>query len=416
MKLDIPNYQRPYKWNIQNIDDLLSDITNAISDADRYGSNFKYRIGTIILHKTKNETYDIVDGQQRIISIVLLKKYVEPELVCSILEKNFDNKITQYNIQRNYEFIREYFSLKSDASKTKFATAFQEILEVVVICVDKISEAFQLFDSQNTRGKALEPHDLLKAYHLREMKKYPYEMKHAVTMWEDKDTKQIGELFDLYLFPILNWSRGIKSKPFKTKEIDSYKGISEESTYSYARRASRAMPYFQITEPFIAGYDFFKMVEHYIYLLQDIKSEICNNPSFKEIKKVICNDKNIEKTEEMNKVNFNSAGFRYTKNLFYCALLCYYDKFHNFDEMAVKKLFLWAFMIRVDMKSLGFGSINKYAIGDEENSKYTNKIAMFSKISFARMHNEISRLQIQVRNESDPDNKEWYDLLKKQWI
>lgn len=410
MKLDIPNYQRPYKWNIQNIDDLLSDITNAISDAERYGSNFKYRIGTIILHKTKNETYDIVDGQQRIISLVLLKKYIEPELVCSILEKNFDNKITQYNIQRNYEFIREYFSLKSDDSKTKFSTAFQEILEVVVICVDKISEAFQLFDSQNTRGKALEPHDLLKAYHLREMKKYPYEMKHAVTKWEDKDTKQISELFDLYLFPILNWSRGIKSKPFKTKEIDSYKGISEESTYSYAKRASRGMPYFQITEPFIAGNDFFKMVEHYIYLLQDIKSEICNNPSFKEIKKVICNDKNIEKTEEISKVNFNSAGFRYTKNLFYCVLLCYYDKFHNFDEMAVKKLFLWAFMIRVDMKSLGFGSINKYAIGDGE---YTNKIAMFSKISFARMHNEISRLQIKVRKKFDSGNKEWYDLLKK---
>ena len=110
MKLDIPNYQRPYKWDIQNIDDLLSDITNVISDADRYGSNFKYRIGTIILHKTKNETYDIVDGQQRIISLVLLKHYIEPEFDCSILKKNFANKITQYNIQRNYEFIREYFS------------------------------------------------------------------------------------------------------------------------------------------------------------------------------------------------------------------------------------------------------------------------------------------------------------------
>ena len=36
MELDIPDYQRPYKWDIQNIDDLLSDITNAISDADRY--------------------------------------------------------------------------------------------------------------------------------------------------------------------------------------------------------------------------------------------------------------------------------------------------------------------------------------------------------------------------------------------
>ena len=49
MKLDIPDYQRPYKWDIQNIDDLLSDITNAISDADRYRTDFKYRIGTIIL-------------------------------------------------------------------------------------------------------------------------------------------------------------------------------------------------------------------------------------------------------------------------------------------------------------------------------------------------------------------------------
>ena len=35
MNLNIPDYQRPYKWDIQNIDDLFLDITNAISDADR---------------------------------------------------------------------------------------------------------------------------------------------------------------------------------------------------------------------------------------------------------------------------------------------------------------------------------------------------------------------------------------------
>lgn len=274
MKLDIPNYQRPYKWDIQNIDDLLSDITNAISDADRYRTDFKYRIGTIILHKTKDGIYDVVDGQQRIISLVLLKQCVEPEFTCSILEKDFTNKVTQYNIHRNYGFIREWFSLKSDEAKKEFITAFDKILEVVVICVDKISEAFQLFDSQNTRGKALDPHDLLKAYHLREMKKYPYEMEHAVTKWEAKDTDQIGELFDLYLFPIWNWSRGIKSRPFTAKEIDTYKGIAEGSTYSYARRVSRAMPYFQITEPFIAGNDFFEMVEHYMYLLRDSKIDL----------------------------------------------------------------------------------------------------------------------------------------------
>lgn len=171
MKLDIPDYQRSYKWVIQNIEDLISDITNAISDADRYRTEFKYRIGTIILHKTESKNYDVVDGQQRIISLVLIKQCIEPSFTCTILEKDFTNRVTQLNIHRNYTFIREWFSLKSEEEKEAFKKAFAEILEVVVICVEKVSEAFQLFDSQNTRGKALDPHDLLKAYHLREMKK-----------------------------------------------------------------------------------------------------------------------------------------------------------------------------------------------------------------------------------------------------
>ena len=58
MKLDIPDFQ--------NIDDLLSDITNAISDADRYRTDFKYRIGTIILHKTKDDIFDVVDGSKEL--------------------------------------------------------------------------------------------------------------------------------------------------------------------------------------------------------------------------------------------------------------------------------------------------------------------------------------------------------------
>lgn len=41
--------------------------------------------------------------------------------------------------------------------------------EFVLFTVSKQDEAFQLFDSQNARGKTLEPFDLLKAFHLREM-------------------------------------------------------------------------------------------------------------------------------------------------------------------------------------------------------------------------------------------------------
>ena len=283
-----------------------------------------------------------------------------------------------------------------------FNRALDEILEVVVICVDKVSEAFQLFDSQNARGKALDPHDLLKAYHLREMKNYPYEMEHAVTKWEAKDTTEIRDLFDLYLFPIWNWARRLKSKSFTAKEIDTYKGINEASIYTYARRASKAMPFFQITEPFIAGNDFFEMVDHYLHLLHDMKAEIRTNPSFAALQAI------LDKKE-------GSAGFGYTKNLFFCALLCYYDKFHNFDELAVKKLFTWAFMLRVDMENLGYDSVNKYAIGDTDNSQYTNAIPIFSKISNARLHREISGVQIKVIRAGDTAraskwNKLYYQL------
>lgn len=414
MEIDIPDYQRPYKWTIQNIEELLGDISTAINQAGLYRTPFKYRVGTIILHENEHGIFDVVDGQQRIISLLLIKQCIETGGKCPISKKKFFNKITQTNIHDNYMFIREWFSLKSKDDKKNFILAFDEILEVVVISVEKVSEAFQLFDSQNTRGKSLDPHDLLKAYHLREMKKYPYEMEHAVTKWESKDTNQIRELFDLFLFPVWNWSRGLKSKPFTAKEIDTYKGIPESSTYSYARRASKAMPCFQITETFISGNDFFEMVDHYLYLIHDIKTEIFSNQDFAEIKSIICNGKEVSSIKEMDSVKYGSAGFVYARNLFYCALLCYYDKFHNFDEMAVKKLFTWAFMIRVDMENLGFDSINKYAIGDDDNSRYTNAVAMFSKISFARLHNEISSLQIKVKRDPDRANHDkWNDLYKK---
>ena len=81
--------------------------------------------------------------------------------------------------------------------------------------------------------------------------------------------------------------------------------------------------------------------------------------------------------------------------------------------MAIKKLFVWSFMLRVDMENLGFDSVNKYAVG-EENWRYSNNVAMFSKISFARLHTEISGLQIVVKREQDKAaSGKWQKLYKK---
>ena len=45
MPLAIPDYQRPYVWNIDNVEQMLSDIKNSMEQGKH-----KYRIGSIILH------------------------------------------------------------------------------------------------------------------------------------------------------------------------------------------------------------------------------------------------------------------------------------------------------------------------------------------------------------------------------
>lgn len=402
MDLSIPNYQRPYKWESRNIIELLSDITNAITDSAKYGDSFRYRVGTVILYKseTKEGNWEVVDGQQRVISLTLLMKCLKPDYKNTIVSTKFNNRITQANINANYKMICDWFRYRDDDFRQKFINALENVVEVVVLTVNKINEAFQFFDSQNTRGKALDPHDLLKAYHLREMKNYQYEMEYAVKKWEDKDTDEIRELFDSYLYAIWNWSRGSKTKKFTVKDIDTYKGVREDLSYTYAKRASKATPFYQITEPFVAGNDFFEMVEHYMVMLEIIQKELKNNERFEEIYKTI-----------NEKKDFNER--KYSKNLFICALMAYYDRFRNFDEMVVKKLFIWAYMIRVDMQKLGYDTINKYAIGEEQSS-YTNNIAMFAKIEYARMHTEIANHKIETYRKSGyaADDK-WNELYEK---
>ena len=183
---------------------MLWDINNAIQQSLAF-SDYKYRIGTIILHKS-DQILDVVDGQQRLISLTLISKYLDDEFDNAILQTKFYDKSTQKHIHDNYIHIREWFSLRDNETKESFKKALSNVLEMVVIQVGKESEAFQLFDSQNTRGRALDPHDLLKAFHLREMQNDKYEMEYAVTKWEAKDVAQIRELFSAYLFPIYKLS------------------------------------------------------------------------------------------------------------------------------------------------------------------------------------------------------------------
>lgn len=74
INLEIPPYQRPYKWTAKNAIQLLDDIIEAKNQ-----NKETYRIGTLILHFDKNSKYNIVDGQQRTVTLSLLVKALNAE-------------------------------------------------------------------------------------------------------------------------------------------------------------------------------------------------------------------------------------------------------------------------------------------------------------------------------------------------
>lgn len=410
MELEIPNYQRPYKWTRKNVSELLNDIDTAIADNELYGGDFQYRVGTVILHREVNkeghDIYNIVDGQQRIITLSLIKFALNSDIQIPILSQTFSSKETISHIQDNYALIKDRLCAKDAEWRKRVIDAFANTLESVVLVVEELSEAFQLFDSQNTRGKELYPHDLLKAYHLREMDNFSFEKLRLIKEWEKINPQQIKNLFSTYLYPILKWAQKDNYKPFTASEIESYKGVPADCKYTYGQRVCKAMPYFQINESFCAGGDFFKMTSHYINMLEDIQNEVKNE--FKQIQDIL--NENSKPTKD-NQERYLSTGFRYAVNLFYCALLFYYDRFHSFNKLAVKKLFLWAMMLRIDMQNLGLSTINKYALGDGNNS-YTNHIPMFYKIAFARKDTDIADLDISVKCENNKELKTWEPLYK----
>lgn len=398
MELRIPAYQRPYRWTTKSIADLLVDIDNAVDESAKY-DDYRYRIGSVILHDNEAEgCYDLVDGQQRTLSLLLLMLLLDPEARFPLLDSaTFHDRETQYNMRTNFEFMRDWVGYQPEGWRGRAIKAYSDVLEVVIITVSRVEEAFQLFDSQNTRGRSLAPHDLLKAYHLRAMREDHYGMRHVVTRWEEFSSDEVRDLFARYLFPVANWELGERTRPFTTREIDAYKGVPERSGYSYAARARRAAPSFQVGEAFIEGEDFFLMAEHYLHMRRDIELELSESSGLADIHEVLSRKS-------------PSAGFRHAHNLFLCALFAYYDRFRNFEIRAVRKLFCWAMMVRVDMQSLGFDTINKYAVGDRSNSPYTNAIPMLSMIARARSHHEIADIIVRVRDSFDGMNNERREL------
>lgn len=368
--LDIPNFQRPYKWKIKNVVQLIEDI-------ERFKNKPSYRIGTIVIYK-EGDKYKIVDGQQRTVTFLLMHKIIKSKLLSientlrnqaeniQIFPATFSNDISKKNIQDNYREIERRLAFVSE----EYINFFYNKCEITYFVIDDISEAFQFFDSQNARGKDLEPHDLLKAFHLREINTdivNPAQLERIVDTWEEMETKKLVSLFSDFLFRVRGWCKGSSSRYFTKNEIPLFKGFTVDSIEEYpfvqiykytndyvAQNETKSFP-FQLDQIIINGRNFFDLITHYN------KEKI----KFEEFTLTL-NGKPKEILEKINSYDGKDrTGDKYVRMLFDCAMLYYIDKFGlRAIESAVEKIFIWAYSIRLTYQSLQMASVDNYVVQD----------------------------------------------------
>lgn len=385
LPLCIPKYQRPYKWQARHVNQLLDDLI-------RHQNKSSYRLGTVVLHQdnktdASSKQFQIVDGQQRLLTLTLISHLLAQELdnqdACrsTLLKSHFTSTITISNLRHNASIVKSRLQQLNASARTELADFLLHKCELIQVVLDDISEAFQFFDSQNARGKTLAPHDLLKAFHLREMGSNTEQERTAcVERWEnsiDPESHSASALHIIMgdvLFRIRRWTEGESAKKFSRHHIAVFKGISlHNDNYPFADPL-RALDYMvdqynsdairswdqqQMTYPFridqtlLNGKRFFEYIYHYTSLYQTVLQH-----DRKELQDILPILNSYE--------GHHRTGDQYVRNLFNTVLLYYYDRFGAAElPKAAQKCFLWSYRIRLLQSRVVIESVDNAAMSND---------------------------------------------------
>ncbi|MEQ8704804.1 MAG: DUF262 domain-containing protein [Phaeodactylibacter sp.] len=382
--LIIPHYQRPYKWQQRHVGQLLNDILH-------FKDKSAYRLGALVLD-TSRGSYDLVDGQQRSITLsLIIRAYLNfnktpkiPELkrcYARLQDELFDpglkHPISRSNAKQNYLFISQNINKFSEEN----ILFLLKKCEFVVFKLDNLSTAFQFFDSQNARGQELEPHDLLKAYHLRAFSKEDKAHEERVTReWEQTPTKELAALFHLFLYRIKEWSWGNSARFFTKSNVDLFKGadlydknlpytqlyrIARLYVDTYNHSQDRLIDFqklsfpFQLDMPVINGRMFFEMIAYYLAKQRDLQKTLPTH--IKKESKGYRVMKTLQSYDGRNRI-----GDQYLRHLYDAVLLQYVDKFgyDHIDEV-LQHLFVWVYQLRLNYQRILLATMDNHAKGPE---------------------------------------------------
>lgn len=123
----IPNFQRPYSWKDDQIDQLWDDLYSAYEDNQNM-----YFLGSIVVVDNEEEAYqDLIDGQQRITTLmilfnVLLKNF--PDINSNVERDPAKNIVTKQTLKNRIYNDNGYTRLQLQSYKDYHSTFYNTII------------------------------------------------------------------------------------------------------------------------------------------------------------------------------------------------------------------------------------------------------------------------------------------------
>ncbi|WQV81837.1 DUF262 domain-containing protein [Helicobacter pylori] len=246
----IPIYQRPYQWTEENCEKLLDDLLSSYEcykESDYFcGSLVLIAIGTD--SATNAKTYDIVDGQQRLSTFILLAKVLatlynnevlNDKTSRDFLEKSLGdtdgekrkrltfnamglnakddfvyalehfndsqaskNKIIENNYLKNAICLKNYLEKKEIKNINNFIDwLYCNVVFITITCPDA-DKALRIFNVLNARGLVLNATDIFKGELLKELAKEE-DQKKLVSRWNALSQKCSDN--DLTMETLFSW-------------------------------------------------------------------------------------------------------------------------------------------------------------------------------------------------------------------
>lgn len=272
-KLKIPPYQRIYCWKANTVIKLLEDIQNI-------DEKTQYCIGSIILQNKGNNNYDIIDGQQRLVTLALLFLQLKMDTGISLLDEKFEDTEAQKFIQYNKYIIENFCNRNNFKNQNRLLDSIT--LNVLILNDSSLDLAYTFFSNENSHGLPLSDYDLLKAHHLRYV---PLEeqQQHLANRWDKmillgKSSKSDYTLYEqalaIYIFRLRKWL------DFDWwNEGEKYNVKNEFVASPLVEAIPPFCEHFNYYEPIQGGTHFFEFTEKAIEKLKNFK----NSDSYEKI-------------------------------------------------------------------------------------------------------------------------------------